>query len=329
MNSKNLILLSYGNKTEYNRTIFCVLSFWAHYTGNTEKIRIIIYTDNKDYFEPFFNKIEVSYVTLTPEILQDMLAGSTYIHRRKVAVIDLTLKQHPGEDLIFVDSDTFFTKNPQPWIAALKPDMSYMHLKEYTFQEGLALFSSFNQSKEPKAFIDFLESQPVKIGGEDRSFNRNDFCWNSGVLGLTSDLSVYIDDVFVMTDDFFKNSSWFISEQLAFSLLLQDKTKVLPSDEYVYHYWGKRQKRLMDGVLEKVINDLPAETKTNIVKLTIRLESKIADDVIKERAVLALFTKNWGYAVKRIFAALLKNPANISLFREWSEMKKSSVPEHN
>lgn len=325
MNSKNLILLSYGNETEYNRTIFCVLSFWAHYSGNTEKIRIVVYTDNQGYFEPFFNRINVSYVTLTPEMLVDMLGGSTYIHRRKVSVIDLTLKQYPAEDLIFVDSDTFFTKDPLPWLENLKRGISYMHLREYTFQDGLTLFSSFNQSKEPKAFIEFLESKPVKIGGEERSFSRNDFCWNSGVLGLTPDLSVYINDVFVMTDDFFKNSSWFISEQLAFSLLLQDRTRVLPSDEYVYHYWGKRQKKLVDVVLGKIIDTLPLKTKTDITGLTDRLQSKISDDVVKEQAVLALFTNNWKYAAKRILVALLKNPANISLFREWSEMKKAGT----
>lgn len=321
MKTKNIILLAYGNTIEYKRAIFCVLSFWSWFSGNALEIRILIYTDQPNYFEPFLNEFPIEYQYLNTQMLEEMLGESDYIHRRKVMVIDETFKKYPEDDLLFIDSDTFFISDPSKWLTEFKLGESYMHLREYTFAQGLELFSSFGGGKEPKAFIDFLELKPLTIAGESLSFDRNDYCWNSGVLGLTNDISSYIPDVLRLTDDFYKNSSWFISEQLAFSLVLQTKTKIFSSDTYVYHYWGKRQKVLMDKLIESKFTALQKHhrDKTYLRELVLNFCYKIKTDVMIEQAGYALSKNKYAYGIRKAIFAWFRNPMNKSFIKELKE----------
>ena len=192
-----------------------------------------------------------------------------------------------------------------------------MHLREYTFEAGLRLFTSFNQSKEPEAFIRFIESGPLEIGGNWENVDRTDVCWNSGVLGLSHTISPYLKDVFNLTDKFFENSSWFISEQLAFSIVLSRVSSIRGASSEVVHYWGKRQKALMDEKLATLLEPLASKIiKPSLIRnSTTRLKRNIVEDRHKEQASIALSQGNLKYGIKQTLLAMLKNPKNILLLK--------------
>jgi len=322
MNKTNLILLTYGAKTEHYRAIFCILSFFAHYKGDIKKIRINVYTDDVGLFGQYLTAFDINYFPLTPLILNEMLGTTTYIHRRKVMVIMKTFEKYPGDKLLFIDSDAFFCNDPEMVIDGISENLSFMHKREYSFAEGLKLFASFNQADAPQAFIEFVEASPLTISGTSEYVDRNDYCWNSGILGLHYKLVPLLGDVLRLTDEFYKYSNWFISEQLAFSVVLNRKSHIETAESIVVHYWGKRQKKMMDELLFKKLLEFKAREAdaVHIRRLTRKWKSAIIDDLLKEKAVIALSQGSWKYGIKRLLIAVFRNPGNISLLRELRQL---------
>lgn len=318
MLNKNLVLLSYGKDTEYSRAIFCILSFSAWTTVDWTKLRIVVYTDNPAYFQRYLGHLPVTYITLTDELRKEILAGSDYIHRIKVGVIALTFKKYPNEDLLFIDSDTFFTEEPMLVLNGFKTGKSFMHKREYTFEEGLRFFNAIHQGKHPKLFIDYISNRDFKIQDKTLRFDKQDYSWNSGVLGLHASFSTFIPDVFKLTDEFYSNSHWFVSEQLAFALILQKTTEIVPTDNLIVHYWGKRQKLMLDKFLEEFFNHAKARLteKDFIRNVTKKMKKMVKDDLILEQAVLALAQRHWKYGIKKSLQAILQNPVKMTAYKE-------------
>ncbi|RQO69619.1 hypothetical protein DBR43_16230 [Pedobacter sp. KBW06] len=319
MLKKNLVLLSYGRISEYQRAIFSILSFYSWSDeADLKKVRTIVYTDDPSFFRKHLSHIEIEYVMLTNELLMEMLGDSDYIHRRKVGVIDLTFKKYPAGHLLFIDSDTFFIGNPAKILNGFSTGTSFMHKREYNFEEGLQFFSAFNQGKYPKAFINYISDRDFVVNGKTERFSKHDYSWNSGVLGLNAAFSACIPDVFKLTDEFYVNSQWFISEQLAFALVLQKTTAIVPTEELVLHYWGKRQKVLMDAFIGDLFPDQINELKEKSYfrSLTYKLKKNVEDDLVLEQAVLALSQKHWKYGLRKSLQVILRNPVRLTSYKE-------------
>lgn len=318
MINKNLVLLSYGKDSEYFRAIFCILSFVSWYEDHLNETRINVYTDNPDFFKQYLSHISIEYILLTPALMTNMLADTTYFHRRKVSVIDMTFKQFPGENLIFIDSDTFFISGYNPLLDNDDPKKSFMHRLEYTLGEALEFFTAFGQEEHPKAFMEYISNRQFHIQGKKEQFGPNDNCWNSGVLGLHNSFAKYLPDVFQLTDDFYANSKWFISEQLAFGLIIQRQSEIQPVESFVVHYWGKRQKELFDLLIEKFLTKTSAKDLAN--KSFIRVQTKkwnkaFEIDVILQQAEIAISQKDWKTITKKIIKLIFRYPFNEKTYK--------------
>jgi len=313
----NIVYLSYGNEAEHHRALFAILSAGSWYNGQKDALRVILYTDKPEVFQPYLGNITIEYFTLTPEILQEMLAETEYVHRRKVAVIQLTAQRYPEENLIFIDSDTFFIADAEVLLSGIHPGQSLMHKLEYNIGDGLAMFTSFNQAEHPQAFVDYISKNNFTVAGATEEFGTADYCWNSGVLGLPVDFYPYLTDVMTMTELFHRNSGWFISEQLAFSFILQRKTSIQATDHVILHYWGKRQKVLLDVYLKELFKKVSIDKlkdKSYIRSITAGWKNAVDNDVIIEQAVISIATKAWYSAFKKVVKLTLKNPFNFKLY---------------
>ena len=327
MTNKNLVLLSYGRTSEYKRAIFCILSFWAWSGENFKNWRIMVYTDQPDFFEPYLKDLDIVYVQLTEELTEEMLAGTTFFHRRKVAVIDMTFKRFPSDELMFMDSDTFFINEAAGLLNAFEAGKCFMHKREYKLKDGLALFTSFNQGKYPEAFLRYIASKTFKIGGITEQFTESDYSWNSGILALHKSFASYMPDVFRLTDEFYDNSEWFISEQLAFALILQKRTMVRSAEHFVLHYWGAQQKVLLDSLLDELFATKSANQLNNeglIRSLTKKWERAVKVDLIIEQVNIAYKHKNTMYGVKQSMKLILQMPFHSDVYRRLFGTFKSS-----
>jgi len=319
MINKNLVLLSYGRNSEYLRAIFCILSFSSWHEHQLNEIRINVYTDDPDFFKPYLSHLNIEYISLTPALMKDLLGNTDYFHRRKVGVIDMTFQRFPAEDVIFIDSDTFFITGTHQLFATYTPGQSYMHRLEYTLADGLEFFTAFNQQEHPKAFIDYIAGREFQIDGQTVIFTKEDYCWNSGVLGLSHTFAKYMPDVFRLTDAFYANSKWFISEQLAFGLIIQRVSKIQPAEKFVVHYWGKRQKSLFDRLLSELFDKSSVKQIQDpafLKETTISWNKEYEIDLIMEQAVIALTHNDWKTGVKKSIQAILKSPFNQTIYKE-------------
>lgn len=317
---QNLVFLSYGAESEFRRAIFNILSFYAwSAASDIKRTRIVIYTDQPHFFQLYLDQPNIEYVLMNPELMEEMLGGTLFYHRRKIASIDMTFKKYPQDNVIFIDSDTFFTGDATLLFNGITKDRAFMHQREYTFEQGLGIFKSFNQGEFPQAFITYITDRELIIGGKPERFTKDDYGWNSGVLGLHSSFAEYMPDVFRLNDEFYENSRWFISEQIAFSLILQRRKILQAADEFVLHYWGKRQKVMLDKLLIDLLNRYKLtelKDKTLIKRITTRWKFKVEVDIIQEQATIALSLGSWLYGLKKSAQVLLKDPLNPFLYKE-------------
>jgi hypothetical protein len=181
-----------------------------------------------------------------------MRGPQQYIHRVKPAVVEKVFQDYPGDNLLFCDSDTFFIAKADPLLRSIRPGVSAMHLREFTFEEAVSTYAAFSpphQDKFPRKLIELLESRTFTVDSQEHQFKKTQHIWNSGVLGLSHEVGRLMPDINTINDAFFKGSGWFTSEQIAFSMVLPLKSTLIASDQYIFHYWGQQQKVLMDGLL--------------------------------------------------------------------------------
>lgn len=306
-----LVGLSYGRENEYKRMILAILSFRAWYVGPKNAIRIVIYTDNSNYFKLFFNDIDVEYVPLTNEKIVQMKGPLGFVHNVKVAVIKEAFTLYQNDDLLFIDSDVFFMNDPFSLLAKISSGNSVMHSREYALEDRRY---STSEGNAPKLFLDLIDKQTFLTSRGEEKFYSSQISWNSGVLGIPTDLSNSLADVSKLTQIFFSNSSWHISEQLAFSLILQTRTIIHSSDKYIYHYWPANKKQDIDIILDKKINNkfalLGCERKLTLIrKLTYEMG-------MREYTMDAFNKNNIIDAYKLVIVYLLKNKFNLKFVKD-------------
>jgi len=279
------IILAYGRETEHQRAVLAVLSFWAWYKGERSLIQTVVFTDRPEFFAPYFVGLPVEYRLLNLAELPLMRGEHGYMHRIKLVIINQIAQEYPTDALFFCDSDTFFVAPAAPLLSALRPGVSVMHLREQTFTEAIETWASFSppQDEFPRRFVEFIESRSFELApGTQHHFQASQFMWNSGVLGLVPETMELVPTILALNDAFYAGSRWILTEQVAFSLALQTCTELQPSNQYVFHYWGKRQKEVIDTILA----DLPAA-----LPLSGELETRLAH--VRKR------TKSWHQAVQR------------------------------
>lgn len=314
-----LLLLAYGRETEYRRALLAALSCWAW--RPRQPLAATICTDQPDFFKPHLAELPVEYKLLTPAYLAEARGPQQYIHRVKAQLIAEAVAQHPHDELLFVDSDTFFKASPDSLLQNLAAGLPFMHLREYTLADAVAIYAEFNQAKYPRKLLALLASRSFQLGGEAVHFHAGQSSWNSGVLGLPHTLAPLLPDILTLNDELYAGTSWFICEQLAFSLALQATGPVQASDQFVYHYWSKSHKLLMDKVLASYFTAdfaaLPLAERLRRVRQQVpQFRQQLALDKAQEDALYALRRGRLAAGLKCAAKALLTNPLDGRFVRE-------------
>ena len=306
-----LVGLSYGRENEYKRIILAILSFQAWYSGPKNSFRIVIFTDNSDYFEPYFNGINVEYVSLDNDKIVQMKGSLGFIHNVKIAVIKEAFAAYQHDSLLFLDSDIFFIADPISMLTKISSGNSVMHSREYALEERRY---SVSEGNAPKLFLDLIDRQTFLTSHGEEKFYSSQFSWNSGVLGIPANLADSMADISKLTQVFFSSSSWHVSEQLAFSLILQTRTVVHASEKYIYHYWPNNKKVDIDIILHEKINDKFA--RLDCEKKYLLIKGLTSEMVLREYTMDAFNKGDIATAYKLSFLYLLKNKFNLKFVKD-------------
>lgn len=308
----DLTVQSFGKEIEYRRAVLTILSFYSHVK---EAGKTFLFTDHPEWFSNYLADLDVKFIRLTAEKITSMRGEIDFLHRMKIVMIEETFAL-TNRNILYADSDSFFTADIKHLTARLSPDKSFMHLKEYTFEflrdMALPAGESF------RAFLALIESKTFKLAnGEHITVTSNHASWNAGVMIFHSSHVRFIPDVYALTDQFFPLTRNHASEQYAFSIILQENTSLKPCEEVNYHYWYRIKKQVIDQFLEKNLNKALSGRPLQIRVATVTQWSKNLPDLLaKHELILAdnsiqafnknMFLEGYKWAIK----ALLKNPFN-------------------
>lgn len=312
---------SFGHEHEYKRAVFAILSYYAHLKQHHDERNTILFTDKPAYFAAYLKDLPVQYVTLTLEKIREMRGEIDFLHRIKIAILEEAFEL-AGDNLIYTDSDTFFTADPVPLFKELSESVSFMHKEEYSF--------------------DFLKNMPLPAGIPFRAFFKliTEKCfsrpdgsnlyiepilssWNAGAMILHRSHLDVLPLVYHLTDQFYPATLNHASEQYAFSIALQGRTKVYPCDAIVYHYWHRVKKEIVDAFLMSRINEqfafMPLESKISLVKRwSEKLPEKFTTHVLtlRDNAVQAFNENKFKLGYYYASWAMLRNPANFTFLKD-------------
>lgn len=313
-----LVTQSFGNESEYKRALFCLASFYAYCSERSE---CYLFTDNPDYFDKYLQNFPVRYFLLTADKIKTLRGSIDFLHRMKIGIIEEAF-QHTNQNLLYVDSDTFFLKDPIDTVSRVTPEISFMHLREYTFE-------SMNRWMLPAGipFRDFANAISMNAfqmpDGSTWKVNMNEYSWNAGVMIFHPSHRTFIPEVYVITDATYPVTRNHACEQYAFSIVMQRHTNVQPCADMSYHYWYRIKKKLADPVLHSEVDKfgngpLSSDTLERVRTITLELPLWIENHILflQDESIQSFNENHFLKGYKFAFRVLLKNPFLFSFMRD-------------
>lgn len=315
----SLVFQSFTSKNEYFRAVFSIWSFFVHSSIDKENCRVFLFTDNPEFFEDYLKPLPIVYVFLSGEKQRELRGEIDFFHRIKIGIIREALEA-TKQKILYCDSDTFFISDPAWIFDQVSKDQVVMHCLEYNFRERMT-------RKSPPAMEKFLQfiSETTFRFGKDREFcvDINDCSWNAGVMAFDPEHLPLFNQVYNLTDLFYKGSASHASEQFAFSIVMQNNAQLVPCEKSVYHYWYRIKKTIADEIFAGFFND---QWETADENFKLESVSRLCDNLndlldhhiymIRDNAIQAFnlnkFYQAYGYTLK----ALLKDPFDFLFIRD-------------
>ncbi len=239
----NLIYCSYGLGRHVAEARFSILSALRFGPERSGVKRLLVYTDTPDAFEGLGATVH----RLTAEQLDAWVGYGGYHYKRKIVVLGMALRAYDGPSVL-MDGDTFFRRPPGRLFARVRPGQAVMHLREGRLGWVTAMGKS--------GFV----GKRFPLDGEVFEATPESSMWNSGVVGVDPADVAAVDQAAALCDVIQQVAPSRISEQLAFTLTLDRRTKLVGCRDLVYHYYVDRMRRALHEVLPEVTEryrDLP------------------------------------------------------------------------
>jgi hypothetical protein len=236
----NIVYLAYGPLRLVESAVFSALTL-LHVSPKGASFRLIVYTDRPEIFRRY--GIACEFAPLGP--LRDRTREYEYIHRLKILVVADCADRYDGDVACF-DVDTYFLSSPHALLSSLSGSRSVLHTKEWLLAEGV----------EPglvRAVRESAFDSPILRAGQR---SQDLAMWNSGAIGVSERNKDLIPDVLAVCDELYRAYPYHATEQLAWSIVLQGATEVVPADDVLYHYWYGREQ-----VTDRVVRFLRANRR--------------------------------------------------------------------
>jgi hypothetical protein len=220
-----LALLTFGDHLDtYSQAAFCLLSFLKA----DPTLRATVVTDRPQTLRHF--GAHVTPLAIDAAQLAEWQQPTGFFWRVKIRALQEVVASAPGEDILYVDSDTILAHGLDALKQRLAEGRTLMHLPEQAL--------SADPSKTGRQMWRTLAGQRIEGLGIDR----NTVMWNAGVIGLpaakaaaTLDHTLRLCDALCATP-----ARRRLLEQLAFSMALEASGPLHDARREVLHYWGNK-----------------------------------------------------------------------------------------
>ncbi|MDP3262595.1 MAG: hypothetical protein U1E06_05110 [Tabrizicola sp.] len=234
-----LLYLLYGTDDRYHSELtFSVASALHHLAHKQSELRIVLVTDQGNQRPD----LGVEHILITEEQIFRWQLDGRYNHALKPFVVQhaLTLLK---EKLAFVDTDTFFLKDPRLLFERVGPGRTALFCDEGALGDGRpgrpALFSDEVALGEDMqdSWANTVKALPDGVCGYDLSLNTR--MNNSGIIGIDPADADLLDDVIAVMSALRAVDPVFTAEQLAATIVFREKTMVSFCSDVVDHYLGR------------------------------------------------------------------------------------------
>lgn len=226
----HLLLLAHGEPMVRRQARFCILTFQHYALRRPGRYQVTVYTDRPATFTGLGGNVNV--VPLTRAQLRRWQGPRRYVHRVKAEVLRHFSRDRRGR-IAFVDSDAYFVQDPAELFARIGPGRGVLHLDEGRLcdrrDEIAAELHDFVRATD----VTFPDGRVARIPEETRM-------WNSGVVGLAAADLDLLEVSLALLDALYDRHQRHNIEQLALSHTLATRLQLLPCDDVVYHYWGRK-----------------------------------------------------------------------------------------
>lgn len=224
-----LVLLAHGREDVFTQARFCILTFQHFALRAPERYRVVVYSDRTEPFADLGPGVIVE--PLTHERIRRWRGPDDYVHRVKAEMFLDFASRHGGR-FAFVDSDTYFMRDPAELFARIQPGTAVLHLDEGPL--------AGRRNANVRKLHDFVRRSTLRLpDGTTGKLPETTAMWNSGVVGLAPEDRDLLAPSLALLDELYRRYRKHNMEQLALSYVLATRLRLVPSDDIVFHYWGR------------------------------------------------------------------------------------------
>ncbi|WP_283129884.1 hypothetical protein [Enterovibrio norvegicus] len=264
-----LTLLTFGDRLEnHYQASFAILT----YLKSDLISKVCVVTDRPKYYEYFGDRVDV--IDIDQNIMNEWRGKDDFFWRIKMKAIEAATLHNPEQDILYVDSDTFYVRDMEIISKGLSQGKSFMHENEGKISEM--------RSKTPRNMWKSLQGKSFS----GVLINEDTEMWNAGVIALHRDhakqtisLAIDICDEICKTD-----CPRRLVEQFAFSIALKHTSTLTAAENQIGHYWGNKphwNAKIVDFFMFSLLSGSCVEADIDRIK-TIDLES--SPTVYKEKS---------------------------------------------
>ncbi|WP_201986263.1 hypothetical protein [Hymenobacter rubidus] len=229
-----IVYLAYNLETIKYQAIISIFSLYHHISKDNGDFLFVIYTDsNTGLFDKYLKGLPVKLEVLSKEQASTFLGPSNYIFRLKPSIIRDCFTKYK-RNILYMDTDTFFLRNPIEMLSGISKGHTIMNVKEYDFIDGgMGEYLHWFHLRQA------LKRYKYTVHGQEIAIPLSTMMWNAGIIGISYSDASLIDDVIQLIDEMYGRAKTFIVEQFVASYILQTNTELRSSEDYIQHYWSK------------------------------------------------------------------------------------------
>lgn len=227
--SNVIAFIAYG-EANTRQAIFSICSILLFLKKRPPNFSLVVYSNQPSQFEFLEKFIQISIRCLIDEEVRLAIQPENYFPKLKIVLMNEMLERDGIENLILIDSDTFFQKHPEMLFQEIKHGKLIMHLFEWKFAIG----------RKHNPILCPADGSIVLESGRVMKWDDNSEMYNVGVIGIGfKGKNLIRDSLDFLVKYFVIYPSWHV-EQLCVSLVFQQHGDIHFAKKQIFHYWHSK-----------------------------------------------------------------------------------------